>query len=323
MGQPLAAFPTASTSDRDEAETVLSRELIDLRLSPVRATDAFYLEMNGLRFGRTMIGFNRFGTDTVVDAGEISDRAIIFVLNSNGPATTVEIDETPVVCSNQAAVISPSRRVVNYRPAGGGVFVVRAELDALETQCQDVLDRRCGKHLVFDRSVDVEKGPGAQTRRVLEFILDSIAQDETVQNNSFLRASFDDLILSSLLALPNNHSEEFAADRPQVAPGLVRRAEEFLEGHATEPIGIADVVAHARCSRRVLFSAFRKSRGCTPMEFLAERRLTLARAALLSASPGVTVSSIAHECGLPHLGRFSAAYRKRFGEHPSETIRRC
>jgi AraC-like DNA-binding protein len=36
----------------------------------------------------------------------------------------------------------------------------------------------------------------------------------------------------------------------------------------------------------------------------------------------VTVGEVAFSCGFEHLGRFSTGYRKRFGETPTQTMRR-
>ena len=122
----------------------------------------------------------------------------------------------------------------------------------------------------------------------------------------------------------DNYSDLLRGGRQiQTAPRLVRRAEHFLEANATKPITISDVVAECGCSRRALFNAFRQHRGYAPLQFLAVARLKSARNALLCASPTDNVSSIAFACGFSHLGRFAEAYRKRFGEKPSETMRRA
>jgi AraC-like DNA-binding protein len=63
-----------------------------------------------------------------------------------------------------------------------------------------------------------------------------------------------------------------------------------MESHAAQAITIADVVEECACSRRPLFEAFLEHRGYTPMQFLANVRLDLAREALagqeLSGAPG-------------------------------------
>jgi AraC-like DNA-binding protein len=322
MDHPLAPFPIVSTGDPDEAQSILSRELVDLRFKKVRNRSFFRLEMNGAHLGQTMIGYNQFETDTLVDAGHI-DGAILLILGFGSPAI-FHIDGEPVVCTERGAVLSPSRRVLIHRPAGSRIFVIRAGLDAIEERFREVMDRRPGKTIVFDRGVDLVNGVGAQAHRLVNFLIDTIQRDSVAVENPLLRAGFDEMLLNALLSLPSNYTDELMGGRRLcVAPRLVRRAEEFLDAHATEPITISDIVAQCGCSRRALFSAFRRFRGYTPMQFLADARLKTAREALFCASQSDTVSSIAYACGFSHPGRFSDAYRRRFGESPSETMRKA
>ena len=58
------------------------------------------------------------------------------------------------------------------------------------------------------------------------------------------------------------------------------------------------------------------------MAFVRSTRLALARDRLQEGRPGATVTCVAQECGFDHLGRFSVAYAKRYGETPSETLRK-
>ena len=50
--------------------------------------------------------------------------------------------------------------------------------------------------------------------------------------------------------------------------------------------------------------------------------MELARARLGSGA-ATAVTEVALACGFEHLGRFSTRYRDRFGESPSETLRRA
>jgi transcriptional regulator GlxA family with amidase domain len=61
-----------------------------------------------------------------------------------------------------------------------------------------------------------------------------------------------------------------------------------------------------------------------PRATLARLRLQAARARLLAATEADSVTAIALDCGFAHLGRFAVAYRRAYGERPSETLaRRC
>ena len=111
------------------------------------------------------------------------------------------------------------------------------------------------------------------------------------------------------------------ADRIRsLAAWRVRQVEEWIDAHATAPISLGDLCDAAGVGERWLESAFRKARGCTPMAFVQQRRLLHARKALLEPAPDTTVARVSMDAGLLHLGRFSQAYRRAFGESPSRTL---
>jgi AraC-like DNA-binding protein len=58
------------------------------------------------------------------------------------------------------------------------------------------------------------------------------------------------------------------------------------------------------------------------MAYLRNVRLDLARFELKQKSSGSTsVTEVAMNCGFSHLSKFASAYKERFGELPSETLR--
>ena len=75
-------------------------------------------------------------------------------------------------------------------------------------------------------------------------------------------------------------------------------------------------------SERTLHDAFRRRFGTSPAAHVRALRLQAAREALLGADAELTtVARIAAEHGFAHPGRFAVAYRRRFGESPSATLR--
>jgi transcriptional regulator GlxA family with amidase domain len=63
--------------------------------------------------------------------------------------------------------------------------------------------------------------------------------------------------------------------------------------------------------------------GASPMNYLRQVRLDKAHDELVSSSRDeALVSDIARRWGFGNLGRFSAAYVKRFGEYPRDTLLR-
>lgn len=107
----------------------------------------------------------------------------------------------------------------------------------------------------------------------------------------------------------------------EVAEARVARVEDWIDAHSGEAIRVDDLAQVASSSVRALENAFKRFRGCTPMEAVLRRRLLRARRALQMAAPGTTVTEVATENGFFHLGRFALRYRETFGEPPSATLR--
>ncbi|MGG7568073.1 AraC family transcriptional regulator [Rhodovulum sp. DZ06] len=108
----------------------------------------------------------------------------------------------------------------------------------------------------------------------------------------------------------------------EAAPGYVRRAEEILEAEARAAPVIGEVARRVGVSARTLSGGFRRFRGLSPREFLAERRLEGFRADLL-AGAGESVTEVAAGWGFVNLGALAGRYRERYGEAPSHTLARA
>ena len=102
----------------------------------------------------------------------------------------------------------------------------------------------------------------------------------------------------------------------------VRQAEDYMRAHLAEPLRIANIAGAVGLGTRSLELAFRRASDGTPLARLTTIRLEQARRRLLAGGGDDSVTSIALECGLAHLGRFAQLYRKTYGELPSETLRR-
>jgi AraC-like DNA-binding protein len=107
-----------------------------------------------------------------------------------------------------------------------------------------------------------------------------------------------------------------------VPPPAVRRAAAFIEAHADQPVTLADIAAAAGVTGRALQSAFRRYYDSTPVGYLRLARLERAYRELRDADPaaGVTVAAVARRWGWASPSRFAAAYQRRFGEPPSQTL---
>jgi AraC-like DNA-binding protein len=125
-------------------------------------------------------------------------------------------------------------------------------------------------------------------------------------------------LLELLIAWPHTWSRHLAPSPPR--HGVVERAIDYMQAHADADITLADVAQAAGVGMRALTRGFERRLGISPMRYLQQGRLERARADLLDARASVTET--AHRWGFGNLGDFAAHYRERYGEKPSETLRR-
>lgn len=105
--------------------------------------------------------------------------------------------------------------------------------------------------------------------------------------------------------------------RSEIARGI----QEYIEENYQGPVHLEDLCRDAKYGIRTLQRCFREYFDVTITDYLKTVRLDAANRELAASDPGdLNVTDIAMKNGFTHLGRFSIAYRVRFGESPSETL---
>jgi AraC family ethanolamine operon transcriptional activator len=101
---------------------------------------------------------------------------------------------------------------------------------------------------------------------------------------------------------------------------LVRRADDYMRACLGEPLSLLELCRELGVSERTLHYAFQEVRGLSPMAYFRAVRLNAVRQELKTAADTATVHEVAQRWGFWHTGEFAAAYRRLFGELPSQTL---
>jgi AraC-like DNA-binding protein len=189
------------------------------------------------------------------------------------------------------------------------------------------LERRFGRLPPFEEwacELSVRSGPAACLRSLSRWMASELDRPSSWllasrSTAARLERALLGLFLDSLgqLRPPQRRPNDDLAIRQ------IKRVEEWMDAHFADPVTVDDLADVAGLSVRSLQNAFRRLRGCTPMEALTRRRLNAAREALAAALPQATVTQVAADCGFFHFGRFAEYYRRSFGETPSVTLTRA
>lgn len=320
--KPLARFPLTDTRNVEKAEFFLSQALADVQITQVVDRHNFRLQMNSVIFNRLSLIYKCFGAQTKLKPGLDNDN-LIFVTGIGVPITLYMDNEPHLVTQNKAAIITSAKQVRIERPSHSEILYLRVSLSDLWKHFERLTARHHRGSIIFNRKVSVVEGPGAMLKGLMDYLVDLFACNDSVMKTPAIRKSFDDLLMTAMLSLPHNKMDQLYEDRSSVvAPAVVYRAEEYMRAHLNKPITIADLIRICDCSRSVLLSAFRNTRKYTPMEFLTEQRLLHARGKLLASEYNTCISWIALNCGFFSQSWFSQVYKKRFGERPSDTLRK-
>jgi AraC-like DNA-binding protein len=103
---------------------------------------------------------------------------------------------------------------------------------------------------------------------------------------------------------------------------IVARCESFARAKSFDAVRLADLARECGASERRIRMAFQTVHGVPPTAHLRRLALDEVRERLADGDPARTsVTREAASRGFWHHGRFAAAYRLRFGENPSATLR--
>lgn len=240
----------------------------------------------------------------------------------SGRAQITQGTESFILNQGEMCVIGSDARIRQAFDEGYKHFTVKIPKSDLENVLTQELGYRPGELHFSPKPVRLE-GAAASFAHMIRTICDDIDLGLPGYSHPRTSGAIEDSLKRLLLAaVPHNHSDLFNGSVSGPAPFYVRRVEEYIRAHADEPISLVELIAVSGVSARSLHAGFRRFRDATPMGYLKNHRLALARAALREgADTGASVTSVALACGFTHLSKFARDYFERYGERPSETLR--
>lgn len=178
--------------------------------------------------------------------------------------------------------------------------------------------------LTFPRDGVILPGEGGLTlSRVLPQLADDLFSRPTAPLPPRVEQGIKHLIDDVLCELIGRQVEQPSFRRIFPAFNRVRQAEDMMHAHSDEQISIVEIAERLGVSLRSLQLAFAEVHGgLSPRDVLNRIRLEKAHLRLLAAKGEGQVTTAAMDSGFFHLGRFSQAYARAFGEKPSETLSR-
>lgn len=319
---PIARHLLFQTTDIDEARERVGGVFCRHRIEYAGPSRQLSCRQNFVSMGRIALSYITYGEDVAIDAGEPGEWFMVHSIDRSPCSMEVGGREVQAV-PGTAVISSPTLGLKMRWAARSAQLLLKVERRALEQHLESLLGDGLRRPIEFLPDLTCAGGSGEGYRRMLAFLTAEAEQDDTFFRSPRGGRHLEETIMTMLLmAFPNTYSQALAAPVSPAVPRHVRLAEEYMMAHAGSAITVDDIAAAAGVSIRTLFEAFRHFRCTTPMAALRTLRLEAVRNDLLAAENTASITDIALRWGFINLGRFAEAYRKRFGELPSQTLRR-
>lgn len=313
------------TEDAGEAADLLGRALspATLTLGGLDA-DRFAASLHGVRLRDVSLLHVDLGTAATLDVPSMGPYFAVH-MPINGRAVCTHDGATFEVDPNNALVTSPGMSLTMRLAYDSPQLVVRIEQESLERHLTRMLGGRLHHGIVFEPEMDLTTEASMRWTGALQLLHTEVFYPDSLVARGQGIGSLEELLMSTLLLLqPSNHDAHLVLPAPQTGRRVVREALDYIEAHLRDTVTMADIARGVHMSIRAVQQGFRDELGTTPMLYLRDRRLERAREDLTDGLPsdGVTVTEVAQRWGFHHLGGFAGLYRTRWGESPSETLRR-
>jgi AraC-like DNA-binding protein len=321
--QRAAPYTRCATDDRDEAERIVAGLYLPNRLDLSRSPEPLDMHVSGLRLGALTAGRLAYGRAVHLRTADAEDLHVNMALRGR-IASRSGTGEPVTTGPGEGLVFMPGAPATMSWSADSEQLCLMIPQARLEAELELLLGRPLRGRLAFDFAADLSSPMASRLQTVLDLLADELDRPTDISGNAHAGQHVEGLVLDGLLlGLRHSHSDDALGNQPGAMRRAIRLAVELIEEQPSHPWTTVRLAAEVHLSVRALQEGFRRDLDTTPMAHLRHVRLRRAREALLAAGrETTTVRAVAVSLGILHLSRFAAAYRRAFGESPSDTLNR-
>lgn len=319
----LARHQVARTSDLREASDVVGRVVArsPLRMTLVSRDTPLDLRVNAIQLDALSASYIRLGAQVRIEVPELTHFYVNLPFSGlfDWRAGRVRVRSRPGIGS----VLGPARNGEVLISGESAHLCLALPRRNIERELERYLDRELDRDLEFAPVMDLSAPSIRTLLRLLSLLHRELDRPAGLLEHPLAaRTAANTFIDGLLLAQPHNFSQVLEATVPRGSHSAVRQAIDLIEAYPARQWSVGELASEVHVSVRALQDGFTRTMQMSPMQYLRRVRMSRVRDELLAAAPEeTTVSEVATRWGFLHHGRFAAAYRARFGEPPSQTLK--
>lgn len=301
-------------TDWDEVHEVVTDAYFPHQLTPLTSGSAARSSLEWAQLGASRLARIGFGEAMSIR----SDHPGAYGINIPLAGHIISVTRSEeVVATPGLATINPpdTPTVITEWSSSCEIIGFKVDREYVQREMDRVLARPGRK---LPAQLDLRSGAGADWFSLVRAIADQTLQDNSLVRSEQVAEQLCGAVTTALVlaAVPDE------GDGPTgLRPRIVKRVIDAIHQDPARPWTAGEMAELVGVSVRRLQQGFRECVGMTPMEYLADVRLECVHADLIENYSGETVSDIAIRWGIMHTGRFAAAYSRKYGLTPSQTLR--
>jgi len=321
----LAGFSRVATDNVDEAAQQIGRIFCPHDLKPLGVSGpGFFARHNCAAFDGFSINYVAYGGSVSIDPGCL-ERFFLLQLPLRGAAliatSSRDIATTPAISASLLSPTVPTRMTWDNDCAQLILLVERK----LVEQRAAALAGKAVRVIEFDPMIDLRR-PAAQAVQAQMQELVALAEGLGPKRNlsPVTAANLREAMLDNLLTGQTHDLSQAIrtfGGESETLPQALRRARDYLVAHAADPLDLLQLADATGIGIRALQLGFRRHFGTSISKMLLDLRLAHLNTRLKMSPPDARIIDIALDLGFTHVSRMAGAYRQKFGETPSATLR--
>ncbi|MEG0921728.1 MAG: AraC family transcriptional regulator [Comamonas sp.] len=319
---PFDRHRLINTADLEEAQHLIGNVLSPYRLRVVRGqVDHCRLELLSCGAISLIRMRHGYGADISIDphSGTL-DGYYLIVLPTRGNAVFQFGESSFDVSPKSAVMLSPGKRFRFTASNDYEQILLRLERKAIDDAWRRLTSHDEAPFICFEAEIPSQTAGWQALMPMLQWVARCSVPEHGRNGAQTVLLAETEMLLATTLLLhqPHNRTEHlWPAPSPSV-PAAVRRAQAYMLEHMNSSLPVGLVASHCGLSVRHLQALFSDECGVSPLQWLRIQRLQAIRHAL-QADDTHSISETALRFGFTHLGEFSRAYRKAFGETATQT----
>lgn len=321
----LAAFARVTTDDVDEAAEQIGRIFCPHDLKPGEARAAgFSARHNCAAFDGFSINYVAYGGSVSIDPGCLERFFLVQVPLAGSARIRAGVTELDAAPDRTASLLSPTipTRMMWSDCAQAILLLDRRMVE----QRAAALSGRAAGVVEFDPAIELDAPSGRALQTSLAGLM-TLAErlGPSGRLSPVAMADWREALLDHLLNRQRHGLSDAIrtfSGQAERLPRALRAARDHLADKAGEPLDLAQLACASGIGIRALQLGFRRHFGVSISQMLLDMRLAGLNTRLAHAAPDASITEIAFDLGFTHLGRMAGAYREKFGETPSATLRR-